>query len=238
MFGKRFSAAHGSRFERVISGGLRSGGHHGSAGGHGREGDERRGRHAGGGGFGRGGFGRGGFGGGGRGGRGRFFGPGDLRLVLLALIEEKPRHGYELIKDLGAKFGGAYAPSPGSVYPTLTLLEELGHVRSSASEGTKRLVEITEEGRRHVADNQAALDSAMSRMAMAASGLVTQITLLGVLFGPPAAFAAKAGGDWTRTVMNIALAGTVMWVLPWLVIRRFSSAGAHGGVEARISVVH
>jgi DNA-binding PadR family transcriptional regulator len=163
MFGKRFSAAHGGRFERVMSGGRRSGGHHESAGGHGRgDGEGRSGRHGG------GGFGRGGFGGGGRGGRGRFFGPGDLRLVLLALIEEKPRHGYELIKDLEAKFGGAYAPSPGSVYPTLTLLEELGHVRSTASEGTKRLVEITDEGRRYVADNQAALDSAMSRMAMAA----------------------------------------------------------------------
>jgi len=145
-----------------MSGGDWSGGHHASAGGHGRGGGEgRTGRHG-------GGFGRGGFGGGGRGGRGRFFGPGDLRLVLLALIEEKPRHGYELIKDLEAKFGGAYAPSPGSVYPTLTLLEELGHVRSTASEGTKRLVEITDEGRRYVADNQAALDSAMSRMAMAA----------------------------------------------------------------------
>jgi DNA-binding PadR family transcriptional regulator len=164
MFEKRFSAARGGRFEQMMSGGRRSGGHHPSAGGHGHGhgGDERRGRHGG------GGFGRGGFGGGGRGGRGRFFGPGDLRLVMLALIEEKPRHGYELIKDLEAKFGGAYAPSPGSVYPTLTLLEELGHVRSSASEGTKRLVEITDEGRRYVADNRAALDSAMSRMAMAA----------------------------------------------------------------------
>jgi DNA-binding PadR family transcriptional regulator len=163
MFVKRYSAAHGGRFERVMSGGRRAEGHHASAGGHGRgDGEGRRGHHGG------GGFGRGGFGGGGRGGRGRFFGPGDLRLVMLALIEKKPRHGYELIKDLEAKFGGAYAPSPGSVYPTLTLLEELGHVRSSASEGTKRLVEITDEGRRYVADNQAALDSAMSRMAMAA----------------------------------------------------------------------
>jgi|SRR5271165_1258696 len=168
MFGKRFSAAHGGRFEREMSGGRRPGGYQASAGSHSRgDGEGRSGRH-GGGGFGGGGFGRGGFGGGSRGGRGRFFGPGDLRLVLLALIEEKPRHGYELIKDLEAKFGGAYAPSPGSVYPTLTLLEELGHVRSSASEGTKRLVEITDEGRRYVADNQAALDSAMSRMAMAA----------------------------------------------------------------------
>jgi DNA-binding PadR family transcriptional regulator len=171
MFGKRFSAADGGRFERVMSGGRRSGGHHASGGGgHGHGHGDRRGRGDGEGHSGRhgGGSTRGGFGGGGRGGRGRFFGPGDLRLVLLALIEEKPRHGYELIKDLEAKFGGAYAPSPGSVYPTLTLLEELGHVRSTATEGTKRLVEITDEGRRYVADNQAALDSAMSRMAMAA----------------------------------------------------------------------
>jgi DNA-binding PadR family transcriptional regulator len=113
-------------------------------------------------GFGHGGSGRGG----GRG--GRVFGPGDLRLVILALIQEKPRHGYELIKELEMKFAGAYAPSPGSVYPTLTLLEELGHVSSATTEGTRRLFEITDEGRRYLSDNQAALDSAMARMEMAA----------------------------------------------------------------------
>jgi DNA-binding PadR family transcriptional regulator len=113
-------------------------------------------------------FGRGRFGRGGGGGAGRVFGPGDLRLVLSALIEEKPRHGYELIKDLELKFGGGYTPSPGSVYPTLTLLEELGHVRSTTSEGTRRLFEITPEGRRYLRENQAALDSAMARMEMAA----------------------------------------------------------------------
>ena len=110
---------------------------------------------------GRGHFGRG------RGG-GRIFGPGDLRLVLLALIEEKQRHGYELIKELEQKFGGAYAPSPGSVYPTLTLLEELGHLRSATSEGPKRLFEITTEGARYLRENEAALNSALSRMEMAA----------------------------------------------------------------------
>jgi DNA-binding PadR family transcriptional regulator len=108
------------------------------------------------------GFGRGG------GGGGRVFGPGDLRLLLLALVEEKPRHGYELIKDLELKFGGAYAPSPGSVYPTLTLLEELGQVRATTSEGTKRLFEITAEGRRHLRENEAVLNSAKKRMEMAA----------------------------------------------------------------------
>jgi len=129
--------------------------------GHGRAG--HHGRH--GGGWDDGGRGRGPFGGGGR---GRVFGPGDLRLVLLALIEEKPRHGYELIKELEQKFGGGYAPSPGSVYPTLTLLEELGHVSARASEGTKRLFEITPEGSRYLRENAAALESALARMEMAA----------------------------------------------------------------------
>jgi DNA-binding PadR family transcriptional regulator len=112
--------------------------------------------------LGRGPFGRG------AGGGGRVFGPGDLRLVLLGLIEERPRHGYELIKELEQKFGGGYAPSPGSVYPTLTLLEELGQLQSVTSEGTKRLFEITVEGTRYLRDNDAALQSALSRMEMAA----------------------------------------------------------------------
>ncbi|MBL8266678.1 PadR family transcriptional regulator [Steroidobacter sp.] len=110
---------------------------------------------------GRGGLGRGG-------GGGRMFGPGDLRLILLSLIEEKQRHGYELIKDLELKFGGAYAPSPGSVYPTLTLLEELGHVRSTTTEGSKRLFEITDEGRSYLRENEAMLTSVRKRMEMAA----------------------------------------------------------------------
>ena len=114
-------------------------------------------------------YGRGGFGGG-RGG-GRIFGPGDLRLMLLALIAEKPRHGYELIKDIEQKFGGGYSPSPGSVYPTLTLLEELGHVRAATSEGAKRLFEITIEGREFLAENRATIDGITARMSLAARAM-------------------------------------------------------------------
>src|SRR5271163_2248802 len=64
-----------------------------------------------------------------RGGRGpeRPFEHGELRLVILALIAERPRHGYEIIKEIEDRFGGGYTPSPGVVYPTLTMLEELGH---------------------------------------------------------------------------------------------------------------
>lgn len=115
--------------------------------------------------------GRGGFGRGGGGGGGRMFGPGDLRLMLLALIAEQPRHGYELIKALEQRFGGGYSPSPGSVYPTLTLLEELGHIRAASSEGAKRLFEITSEGRAFLEEHRATLDGITARMDLAARAM-------------------------------------------------------------------
>ncbi|WP_235907717.1 PadR family transcriptional regulator [Siccirubricoccus phaeus] len=106
---------------------------------------------------------------GGRGGLGRFFAHGDLRLVLLQLIAEKPRHGYELIKAIEEKVGGAYSPSPGVIYPTLTLLEELGYVTASAEPGgTRKLLDITAEGRAFLAANQAAVEALLARMAEAA----------------------------------------------------------------------
>jgi DNA-binding PadR family transcriptional regulator len=103
----------------------------------------------------------------GRRGAGRIFGPGDLRLILLALIAEKPRYGYELIKEVERKFGGTYSPSPGSVYPTLTLSEEIGHVRAIAHEGAKRLFEITPEGREFLAENKVDLEGITTRMGFA-----------------------------------------------------------------------
>jgi DNA-binding PadR family transcriptional regulator len=157
MFGRKFFRhSHHAEWFAMRGHGKRGGRRHGA--------DEAPGE--GGFSFGRGPFGRGPFGRGGGG--GRVFGPGDLRLVLLSLIDEKPRHGYELIKELEQKFGGDYTPSPGSVYPTLTLLEELGHVKSSATEGTKRLFEITAAGTQFLRDNEAALASALARMDMAA----------------------------------------------------------------------
>ncbi|MFD1627228.1 PadR family transcriptional regulator [Azospirillum griseum] len=92
-----------------------------------------------------GGWGPDGFGGPERGER-RVFGQGDLRLVLLWLIEEKPRSGYDLIKSIEEMVNGAYSPSPGVIYPTLTLLEEQGHIRVAATEGNKKLYELTTEG--------------------------------------------------------------------------------------------
>lgn len=118
-------------------------------------------------------FGRGGFFGG-RG--GRMFGHGDLRLVLLALIAEKPRHGYDLIRAIEEKFGGAYAPSPGAVYPTLTLLEEQDYIVAEAQSGTKKLYQITEAGRAFLDENDVALKGIQSRMDLAAQAFSTHST--------------------------------------------------------------
>ena len=100
--------------------------------------------------------------GGGRG-VGRPFDHGELRFVILALIAEKPRHGYEVIKAIEEQFGGSYSPSPGVVYPTLTFLEESGNA-TVAEEGGKRVYTITEQGREFLASNKASAEAAMGRM--------------------------------------------------------------------------
>jgi DNA-binding PadR family transcriptional regulator len=98
-------------------------------------------------------------------GRERVFDQGDLRLVILHLVAEKPRHGYDLIKAIEEQLGGAYSPSPGVIYPTLTMLEEMGLIAQSATEGSRKLFAITEEGTAHLAENRSALDAILGRMA-------------------------------------------------------------------------
>lgn len=78
--------------------------------------------------------------------RGKFFERGDMKYMILSLLQDKPKHGYEIIKDLEQQFGGFYSPSPGSIYPTLQMLEDLGYVTSTSQDG-KRTYNITDEGR-------------------------------------------------------------------------------------------
>ena len=100
---------------------------------------------------------------------GRMFGHGDLKLILLALIAEQPRHGYQLIRTIEEMFGGSYAPSPGAVYPTLTMLEEMGYARVDTSEGgTKKLYIVTDEGRAYLEENRDTVDALMARMEVTA----------------------------------------------------------------------
>jgi DNA-binding PadR family transcriptional regulator len=107
---------------------------------------------------------RGGRGAGRHGGGGRIFGHGGLRLVLLQLIADKPRHGYELIKEIGDRLGGSYSPSPGVIYPTLTLLEEMGYTTMAENGGGRKLYSITEAGQTHLAENRAMADAMLARM--------------------------------------------------------------------------
>jgi DNA-binding PadR family transcriptional regulator len=95
---------------------------------------------------------------------GKMIADGDLRLVVLALLAEGPRHGYDIIKALETRTSGIYSPSPGVVYPTLTYLEEAGYTAATA-EGNKRVYAITDAGRAHLAENREAADDILAAMA-------------------------------------------------------------------------
>jgi len=102
--------------------------------------------------------------GGGRGrGGGRMFGHGDLKLLLLALIEQQPRHGYELIRIIEDMFHGQYSPSPGAIYPTLTMLEELGYAEVTNEQGGRKLYAITTAGRAYLDENRSAVEAVTAR---------------------------------------------------------------------------
>jgi DNA-binding PadR family transcriptional regulator len=92
------------------------------------------------------------------------FGQGDLKLLLLALIADQPSHGYDLIRTIEARFGGNYAPSPGAIYPTLTLLEEQDLIAAAADGGTKKSYAATDKGREFLASNAEAVKELMARI--------------------------------------------------------------------------
>ena len=101
--------------------------------------------------------------GGGRRGGGRMFGHGDLKLLLLALIEQQPRHGYELIRTIEEMFHGQYTPSPGAIYPILAMLEDMGYAQVESAAGNRKLYAITAEGRAFLDENRAAVDAVTAR---------------------------------------------------------------------------
>jgi len=124
------------------------------------------------GGRGRGGWGRGwgdGWGadwggqGGGRG-RRRVLDAGELRLVLLKLIADQPRHGYDLIRAVEEMTHGEYAPSPGVVYPSLTMLQDMGLIDEVKTEGSRKAFEITAEGKDHLAGKEEEVEALFERL--------------------------------------------------------------------------
>ncbi len=127
-------------------------------------------------------------------GRGRMFGHGDLKFVILNLLAEKPRHGYEIIKELEERFGGTYSPSPGTVYPTLSLLEDLGYARAQTEEGNRKVFEITDEGRKYLEENKSTIDDIFDR-----------VDDFGAFIGPVVAGLGRAFGNLGRSTFRSAM---------------------------------
>lgn len=101
--------------------------------------------------------------------RRQMFESGDVKFVILRLLKEKPRHGYEVIKALEEKLGGWYTPSAGTVYPTLQLLEDQGYVRIVETDG-KKVYHITPDGERFLEENKSVLDEIAERLRDAMHG--------------------------------------------------------------------
>ena len=138
---------------------MRSHDHPGRHGPHGHHFGQRGHRH----GFGRERWGDGEEGRGGR--RRRILDSNELRLVLLKLIADQPRHGYELIRAIEDLTGGAYVPSAGVVYPTLTLLQDMGHIEEAASDGARKAFAVTAEGSEHLASRKEEVEALFARLA-------------------------------------------------------------------------
>jgi DNA-binding PadR family transcriptional regulator len=95
--------------------------------------------------------------------RSQMFESGEVKFVILRLLKEKPRHGYEIIKALEEKMGGCYTPSAGTVYPTLQLLEDEGYVRVVETDG-KKVYHVTPEGERYLEEHRDLLDEILDRV--------------------------------------------------------------------------
>jgi DNA-binding PadR family transcriptional regulator len=122
------------------------------------------------------------------------FGHGDLKFVILSLLAEKPRHGYEIIKELEERIGGSYSPSPGTVYPTLSLLEDLGYARAQTEEGNRKVFEITDEGRKYLEENRSTIDDIFGR-----------VDDFGAFIGPVMAGLGRSFGNLGRSTLRAAM---------------------------------
>ena len=141
--------------------------------------------------------------------RQQMFESGEVKYVILRLLKEKPRHGYEVIKALEEKMGGWYSPSAGTVYPTLQLLEDQGYVRVVEEEG-KKVYHITAEGERFLEEHRDTIDEIFERVRDAVRGFAGgSMADLNQAFARIASLAYRqawrAGGDdeYTKRIIEI-----------------------------------
>jgi DNA-binding PadR family transcriptional regulator len=132
----------------------------------------------------------------------RFFGRGDLKYVILDLLKDQPRHGYDIIRALEGRSGGMYRPSPGSVYPTLQMLEDLGYVEATQQEG-KKVYAITDAGRQFLAEQGDVLDDLRSRVAGAWGDFA------GAASSPELADLMHELGDLARVLFRLGARGVL-----------------------------
>ena len=107
--------------------------------------------------------------------RGRPFDYGELRLLVLAMICEQPRHGYELMKAIEERMGGSYSPSPGVIYPTLAWLEDMGYAAVQTEDAGRKRYRVTPQGEAFFAANRAAIDSLLLRVPPAGEGDIARV---------------------------------------------------------------
>jgi DNA-binding PadR family transcriptional regulator len=147
-----------------------------------------------------------GFAGGGRRGGWRRGGPGrgrrgDVRAAILVLLAERPMHGYEMIQQIADRSNGLWRPSPGSVYPTLQLLDDEGLITASETDGSKKLFELTDEGR---AAAEKIETPPWDEIAQGADpGQINLRAAMGQLFGAVAQSAHTATADQQQRIVEI-----------------------------------
>ena len=142
---------------------------------------------------------------------GRKFDAADLQLIILALLSEQPRHGYELIKTLEERSGGFYVPSPGVIYPALTYLEETGLAEVEAS-GTKKLYRITESGQKRVDDDRALVEATLAKLSRIGEKMAHVRRVFGEDDGERGGFDRDADGvHLARDLLRSALRSKYPW---------------------------
>ena len=133
--------------------------------------------------------------------RGPRAGRGDVRSAVLALLAEGPMHGYQIIQEIARRSGGAWKPSPGSVYPTLQLLDDEGLISASKSHGSKKLFELTDEGRAVAEKVETAPWDEITEGAD--PGHMNLRAAVGQLFGAVAQSAHTASADQQQRIVEI-----------------------------------